>query len=100
MRGLGVASLLYGFNVVEQVATGQVPLWHLVVLLSTGFVLLTAFGRQITGVFNIADMAIMGGVITMLILSFFPPKETEAAESESLTVEVTDQVDTEPKVEN
>ncbi|MEM9997774.1 MAG: signal peptidase II [Bacteroidota bacterium] len=41
------------------------------------FLLLTAFGRQITGVFNIADMAIMGGVITMLILSFFPPKEPE-----------------------
>ncbi|MEL6445467.1 MAG: signal peptidase II [Bacteroidota bacterium] len=45
------------------------------------FLLLTAFGRQITGVFNIADMAIMGGVITMLILSFFPPKEPDAKES-------------------
>ncbi|MEL6770232.1 MAG: signal peptidase II [Bacteroidota bacterium] len=42
------------------------------------FLLLTAFGRQITGVFNVADMAIMGGVITMLILSFFPPKELES----------------------
>ncbi|MEM8559272.1 MAG: hypothetical protein AAGG50_15730, partial [Bacteroidota bacterium] len=61
------------------------------------FLLLTAFGRQITGVFNIADMAIMGGVITMLILSFFPPKEPEVEEEALATGKVdTAALDAEP----